>query len=570
MNAARPRLPRCSALRALWRPLWLAVRTTPGLTAVAAWGGVAGILLLGWHLTGISAGVDGTHWQVAIATSDQALRDFQHHFRSEMLRFAALMLAPAFVLSLLRGRGRDLLLPVTLASLWFFIYWLEGDLHRHGASAVITKLGEIPSLPAYYLKLVVTGVAILSPPVMLWLYFRATVLDRYLLRNFLAPFALCFGGLIALFIIFDLLDNGRDFMEAQFRGRDIALFYLIQLPKVIVEVIDISLLLAVLYALSRMSRYNELIAMISAGRSVGRILLPLMLVGVFASLFAMACNYQWAPEADRRKSDMLRVAGEAESSRKQRQSRAAGDRVAYMNRAPRDPSAARRFWYLHEVPIDLGEKNKIDQVEVHEFDAEGRLQRSIYAKNAFWMPSEPPVWIFYNVREFLHGRERGELLVDRRLARLPITTFEETPWRLLSENAKIPAEFLTMPQLASYLNTNHDAPEFRLASYRTWWHERLARPLRCLVVILFAAPLGIVYSRRGLMGSVGTSILLYFAMYFLTSIFIRLGETYKLPAPVAAWSVNVIFGTVGLLLLWQRSRNRELRHLLPFPLFKKA
>jgi lipopolysaccharide export system permease protein len=149
--------------------------------------------------------------------------------------------------------------------------------------------------------------------------------------------------------------------------------------------------------------------------------------------------------------------------------------------------------------------------------------------------------------------------LDSRAAKLEEPGWRETPWRLLSESAKLPAQFLSVPQLASYLKTNREFPEFRLASYRTWWHDRLARPLRCLIVVLFAAPLGIVFSRRGLMGSVASTILLYFGMYFLTLAFIRLGETAKMPAMAAAWSVNILFGAVGLAVLWQRTTNHDLR-----------
>jgi lipopolysaccharide export system permease protein len=553
--------------RAWLRTLWHALKETPGLTLIASIGGVLAIMLLGLRMGAHYGGPESYYLHSALASSDAEARQFTYQFGTVLMQCGAMLLAPAFLLALIRGHGPERLLPITLASVALFIFWLRMDLYENFTLTAVSNLGEEPSLPAYYCKLVVTGAALLSPPLIGWLYQRSTILDKHVLRTFLTPFCFCFFGLIALFITFDLLDNGRDFIEARFTGPQIARFYLIQFPKFLVEIIDISLLLAVLHSLSRMSRYNEIISMMGAGVSVGRILLPLFWVGIFATLATMACNYQWAPEADRKKSDMLRLAEEMDPQRKARKAKAAGERVAYMNRADR------RFWYVNEMPIDLSDNNKIDQVEIHQHDEKGRLIWSLYAKSAIWQARTPPLWIFYNVREMVHPENIEELspgtMWDHRLARVPKEGWIETPWRLLSESAKLPAQFLTVPQLASYLKTNREFPEARLASYRTWWHDRLARPLRCLVVVFFAAPLGIVYSRRGLMGSVASTIILYFAMYFLTSIFIRLGETHKLPALMAAWSVNILFGGVGALLLWQRSHNREFGQLLATARFWK-
>ena len=43
------------------------------------------------------------------------------------------------------------------------------------------------------------------------------ILDRYVLRNFLEPFLLCFLGFLGILTIFDLYDNRNDFMEGASR-----------------------------------------------------------------------------------------------------------------------------------------------------------------------------------------------------------------------------------------------------------------------------------------------------------------------------------------------------------------
>jgi LPS export ABC transporter permease LptG len=541
-------------LRAGWQRIATPLRTTPWLTTVAAAGGLAGSIALAWWMAVIYTGPQGSEDQFAMALDQSGVREFVHFFLEQWFRWTFLLMAPAFVLAFLRSRGADRLLPIAVASLAGLAYWLNNDLFHNAAIANVSSLGEEPSLPAYYGKLAVTCAAFLSPTLIVWLYLKGSVLDRYVVRTFLAPFCLCFFGLLALFIFFDFFDNGKDLIEAKWGLRQIAVFYLVQVPKFLVEIIDISLLLGLLYSLGLLSRHNEIISMVTAGRSVFRILLPLFAVGVFASVITLACNYQWAPEADRKKSDLLRLAEDIEQGRRVAKVRTSAERVAYMNRPDR------RFWFLQNVPIDLSKDNMITGVEVHEMNEDGSPRRSIFAKRALWLPMNPPRWNFYQVREMFYQPRADpiEVYLDARPSKLEEPGWRETPWRLLSESAKLPAQFLSVPQLASYLKTNREFPEFRLASYRTWWHDRLARPLRCFIVVLFAAPLGIVFSRRGLMGSVASTILLYFVMYFLTLSFIRLGETAKMPALLATWSVNILFGVVGLAVLWQRVTNHDL------------
>src|SRR5882672_10225943 len=98
------------------------------------------------------------------------------------------------------------------------------------------------------------------------------LLDRYLLRNFLEPFFLCFFGFLAIWLVFDLGDNGQDFIDAHASFKQIGIYYFTQLPQIIMVSLPVGLLLALIFCLSRMSRTNELISMLTAGRSVGRIL----------------------------------------------------------------------------------------------------------------------------------------------------------------------------------------------------------------------------------------------------------------------------------------------------------
>ena len=114
-----------------------------------------------------------------------------------------------------------------------------------------------------------------------------------------------------------------------------------------------------------------------------------------------------------------------------------------------------------------------------------------------------------------------------------------------------------MPQLREYLRLNNDFTHALLAPYRTYFHYRWALPWACLVTVLIAAPLGVVYSRRSVLVGVASSIFIFFLILFLDNLFRALGRGDRLPAFWAAWTPELLFAFVGLILLRVRALNRD-------------
>ena len=124
------------------------------------------------------------------------------------------------------------------------------------------------------------------------------------------------------------------------------------------------------------------------------------------------------------------------------------------------------------------------------------------------------------------------------------------------------ANFLSVPELREYLTNNAQFTTARLAAYRTQLSYRWALPWGCLLAVLIAAPIGIIYSRRGLLGGITLAIVLFFLLVLTSSVFLALGKGNRIDPGLAAWGPVVLFGAIGLLMLWMRSTNREVSNLL--------
>jgi lipopolysaccharide export system permease protein len=362
------------------------------------------------------------------------------------------------------------------------------------------------------------------------------LLDRYVLWNFLQAYLYCIAGFISIWFIFDISDNISTFLDERAPRSLVVQYYLTQVPQTLVILLPVSLLLALLFCLGRMSRANEIVSMLTAGVSLQRVLAPLLAMGLLTTAASTALNYSLAPHAEYARKRLL------EDPRSRRQS----GLVAQIFRNRTD----NRTWYIQ---IFRPGENVFTTVQILQQDAQDNIVTNYVATNAVYHP-ETHAWELRLVRVVYYDQS-GNItrIVDS--PSITITNWSETPFRLSSANFR--AEYLSVPELRDYLSFNSDFPATLLAPFATHLQYRLALPWTCLVITLIAAPLGIGYSRRGILSSVAAAIVLVFSMNFATHLFLALGEGDRIPTWAAAWTPNILFAAVGLFLLYFRATNRE-------------
>lgn len=362
------------------------------------------------------------------------------------------------------------------------------------------------------------------------------LLDRYILHNFVQIYLYCIAGFISIWLIFDVSDNISTFLDEHIPLSRVAHYYLTQIPEVLVILLPVALLLALLFCLARMSRANEIVSMLTAGISIPRVILPLIVMGVLTSLISFVLNYSLAPHADLARRTFL----EAQSKRPDK----GVSGQIFRNRTDN------RTWFIQQFkPGD----NRFNNVQILQQDEHDDITRDYLVTLAIYHP-ETKAWELRGLKVVDYDAA-GNIKRDRIFTSLVITDWSETPYRLASANFR--AETLSVPELRDYLHFNADFPETLLAPFSSHLQYRLALPWSCLVVVFIASPLGIGFSRRGILSSVAAAILLVFAMNFLTHLFLALGEGDRIPPWIAAWTPNLLFAAIGLYLLYLRASNRE-------------
>jgi lipopolysaccharide export system permease protein len=366
------------------------------------------------------------------------------------------------------------------------------------------------------------------------------LLDRYLFRELLTPLAYCLGGFLIFYITFSLFTGLPDLQEHKLHLRDVLEYSAAQTPGFLVLVLPVALLLALLYTLTQHARHNEITAMRAAGISLWRICLPYFGVGLLATGAQFALNEVVVP---RSAAWALHI------------------RTRYVQTAEdlREQTAARHFGMINERAHRHWFCTQYDAAAAEMFGPtvvwslpDGSL-RTLYAARAVHTNG---VWVFFEVKEY--AQADPDVPVTVRLLQtnvLAMPEFEETPRQVRGEikmgnqeTFNPHSEDISLREILDYLREHPGLPKAQAGELLTRFHNRLAAPWTCLVVVLIAIPFGAGSGRRNLFFGVAGSIFIVAGYLVTQQVSLAVGSHGHLPAWLAAWLPNLLFAATGCLL----------------------
>jgi lipopolysaccharide export system permease protein len=369
------------------------------------------------------------------------------------------------------------------------------------------------------------------------------LLDRYLLREVLVPLFYCLSGFLLLWVSFDVIAELKYLQEQKLHVLDIAEFYLVKTPEIVVLILPMALLLALLYTLTNHARNHEITAIRAAGVSLWRLCLPYFAVGLLASLTLFALNEFWVPKS----SDAADAILARRSPPKTTYGRDKLVKWGFTN------SRAGRVWQIGVYDLKTGE---MINPKVFSKQRDG----SYLLLSAERGVRTNGVWTFYHASEYRYPAQTNSLPVllgETNVARRP--QFSETLEEIQSEIqigtgntlAKAKQADIPISDIINYLRL-HPQPA-QAAPLFTKLHGRLAAPWTCLVVVLIAIPFGAASGRRNVFVGVASSILICFIFFVLQQVSLALGAGGHVPSWLAGWFPNLAFGLAGL---WMTARVR--------------
>ena len=411
------------------------------------------------------------------------------------------------------------------------------------ARAVHDQLQNFPDVQtqAHQLRPIIAVVICFLPAVSGLFYAFAGTLARYVTRQFLALFGICIFGLFTIWLIADLGDNIEDLRLSGNAPFFAVRLYAVRMPEIIVMLLPYGLLLSILYCLGRLSRSREIVAMIQTGRGLARLTAPFLVAGGLAGLFCAALNFQWAPAAVAAENIVMRKAKGLDS--------VAEPNIRYRN------TDDRRLWMIGAFPPDYQKGAPLQRVMVIQERPDGTLKSIITAQTAAWSPTSRN-WTFTDTRKLLCWPKKAPKFEKNLPEPYIVTGWSEVPAELIRPG--LPASQLGIPDLNDWLEANPPGTWASRGEHLTQWHYRWAQPVNCLIVVLLATPLGVVFSRRGASGGVATAVFLCAGMLFVSNACLSFGDSGHLKPAIAAWLPNIVFGCIAVFLFQRRLAGRPI------------
>ncbi len=362
------------------------------------------------------------------------------------------------------------------------------------------------------------------------------ILDRYLLREFLAPLVTCLFAFSLLFVVFDLFDRMGRFLNSGAPFLSVFVYYFHYLfafngnVSMIVAILPISLLLSALYCASNMIRNNEFVAMMAGGVSFTRILAPFVGVGLACSILALAAQEYQAPASMRWMHHYER------SVLKRDTSPLVIKDFLFLN------AAERRLWQVPRFsPTNLF---SLGTVTVTQFKPD-HSETVYFSRSAYWADG---TWWLNNPRIEHKNQDGATLGTPEILARraIEMRDWSESPEDFAIElAAQQDSKGLATRDIRTYLGNHPDFPKAKRATIATDYQARFATPFTCLVVALLGVPAGLKTGRSNVMARIMLSLGFFFLFYFTLQVCLYLGYKQMLPPMLAAWLPNILFAAVG-------------------------
>ncbi|MGA2673341.1 MAG: LPS export ABC transporter permease LptG [Terracidiphilus sp.] len=360
------------------------------------------------------------------------------------------------------------------------------------------------------------------------------ILDEYVIREFLNTFFLVLTGFVLLMLVFTFFELVGDILRNHIALSTVGAYLINLTPSMLYQIAPLAVLIAVLVTFGVLNRNSEIVAMKATGISLYRLVVPIVSIAAVLAVSLFLFDEFYLPQANRRQEALRNfIKGKPPQTVLH-----PGENWIFGQPRPGEP--ARIFYYQF---FDSNQ-SEFANLSVFEFDPSTfALSRRIFAARAAWDPANGS-WRFLNgwQRDF----EGTNITQYREFKQTSFAEIHEEPGYFKKESLQ--SQEMNFGQLDRYIGdlrqSGFDTMRLRVAL----WHK-LAYPLIAVVMAVLAIPFALSMGRRGSLTGIAVAIAVALAYFVVEELFGAMGNVNYLPAPLAAWSPDILFGLVGGYLL---------------------
>lgn len=356
------------------------------------------------------------------------------------------------------------------------------------------------------------------------------IIDRYVLKTFIFTLFFSMIALYIIFIVVTLMENLDEFIDNAVSFDIILEYYLSYFPEIIKLLTPVSLLLASLFSIGKLSQNNEITAMKSGGQSLYRLMLPFLVFSILLSIGQFYFNGNIVPKAIERKKEI-----EKEYLKKNRTSSS-----LYHQDIRVSPKKIFSFQFYSST----GKFGR--RVMINEFESNNShvLVKTIEANNIYWNDSLG-IWTLKNgiSRDIKNGKIIEINTFDSLIVGLNID--HEQLIRLKKDYDE-----MTFDELKEYIEMvkmGGKDVSYQLINY----HSELAFPFANVIVILFGIPFASIKRKGGMAVQIAAALTVSFAYLIFTQVGKQVGLAIELDPVATGWLANGVFFILSLIVIFK-------------------
>ena len=360
------------------------------------------------------------------------------------------------------------------------------------------------------------------------------ILDEYVVLEFLNMFCLVLLGFVLLMLVFTAFDLLGDILRNHIPLTVVGDYMINLTPLMLYKLAPLAVLIAVLVTFGVLNRNSEIIAMKATGISLYRLVVPVVSIAAILAVSLFLFDEYYLPQANKRQDALRnRIKGKPAQT-------VAHPEQNWIFGSPNKGEPGRIFYYRFFDP----DRNEFANISVFEFDPSTfALTRRIFAAKAIW-DAGAATWRFQN--GWQNDIEGDHTINFRQFEQTSFSEIHEDPGYFNKESLQ--AQQMNFGQLDRYIGDLRQSGFDTMKLQVALW-QKLAYPLIAVVMAVLAIPFALSMGRRGSLTGIAVAIGVALTYFVVDQLFGALGNVNYLPAALAAWSSDILFGLVGGYLL---------------------
>jgi len=361
------------------------------------------------------------------------------------------------------------------------------------------------------------------------------IIDEYIVREFATLFLVVLAGFVLLLIVFTFFDLLGDILRNHIALAIVGEYLLNLTPSMLYLTAPLAVLIAVLVTFSVLNRNSEIIAMKATGISLYRLVVPIVSIAACLAVCLFLFDQYYLPQANRRQESLRNV---IKGRPPQTYLNPEEHWIFGPKAAAGEPGCI--FYYQFFDP----DTNEFANLSIFEFEpATFELTRRIFAKRAVW-DEDSRSWYFESgwARDIQGANVTGY----RTFLKTEFPEMRATPDYFKKE--ALESQEMNFGQLNRYIrDLRQSGFDTKRLSVALW--QKLSYPLVAVIMAVLAIPFALSMGRRGSITGIAVAIGVALAYRVVDTLFGAMGNVNYLPASLAAWSADILFGLVGGYLL---------------------